>query len=63
MARNYRREYDSYHSSETQKKNRAGRNAARNSLKASGSVKKGDVWIRRFMIVMVTAMAIKLWIG
>ena len=42
MARNYRREYDSYHSSETQKKNRAGRNAARNSLKASGSVKKGD---------------------
>jgi len=25
------------------------------------SVKKGDVWIRRFMIVMVTALAIKLW--
>ncbi len=27
------------------------------------SVGKGDVWIRRFMIVMVTALAIKLWIG
>ncbi len=27
------------------------------------SVKKGDVWIRRFMIVMVTVMAIKLWFG
>lgn len=27
------------------------------------SVAKGDVWIRRFMIVMVTALAIKLWIG
>ncbi len=26
------------------------------------SVGKGDVWIRRFMIVMVTALAIKLWI-
>ena len=25
------------------------------------SVKKGDVWIRRFMIVMVTALALKLW--
>ncbi len=27
------------------------------------SVGKGDVWIRRFMIVMVTALAIKLWIS
>jgi len=27
------------------------------------SVKKGDVWIRRFMIVMVSALAIKLWIS
>jgi uncharacterized protein len=27
------------------------------------SVKKGDVWVRRFMIVMVTALAIKLWIS
>ncbi|MCF6359242.1 MAG: sulfite exporter TauE/SafE family protein [Cyclobacteriaceae bacterium] len=27
------------------------------------SVGKGDVWIRRFMIVMVTALAVKLWIG
>ena len=42
MARNYRREYDSYHKKAAQKKNRAGRNAARNSLKSSGSVKKGD---------------------
>ena len=42
MARNYRGEYDNYHKKSAQKKNRAGRNAARNSLKASGSVKKGD---------------------
>jgi hypothetical protein len=42
MARNYRREYDNYHSSEKQKKNRAGRNAARNSLLAEGRVNKGD---------------------
>lgn len=27
------------------------------------SVKKGDVWVRRFMIVMVTVLAIKLWFG
>jgi len=27
------------------------------------SVGKGDVWIRRFMIIMVTVLAIKLWIG
>lgn len=27
------------------------------------SVGKGDVWIRRFMIVMVTILAIKLWIS
>ena len=42
MARNYRREYDSYHSSAKQKKNRAARNAARNSLLADGRVTKGD---------------------
>tara|TARA_Y100000592_G_scaffold93334_1_gene156345 strand:- start:2152 stop:2676 length:525 start_codon:yes stop_codon:yes gene_type:complete len=42
MARNYRGEYDNYHKKPAQKKNRAGRNAARNSLKASGRVKKGD---------------------
>ena len=29
MARNYRKEYDNYHSSPTQKKRRAGRNKAR----------------------------------
>lgn len=27
------------------------------------SVKKGDVWVRRFMIVMVTVLAVKLWFG
>ena len=33
MARNYRAEYDNYHSSPTQKKNRAARNAARSGAK------------------------------
>ena len=33
MARNYRAEYENYHSSPTQKKNRAARNAARNGAK------------------------------
>mgnify|MGYP003126885421 CR=1 FL=1 len=42
MTRNYRGEYDNYHSSSKQKKNRARRNAARNSLKALGRVSKGD---------------------
>jgi len=42
MARNYRKEYDNYHASTEQKKNRAGRNAARNSLLANGRVSKGD---------------------
>tara|TARA_R110000803_G_scaffold136016_1_gene202950 strand:+ start:78 stop:383 length:306 start_codon:yes stop_codon:yes gene_type:complete len=42
MARNYRSEYDNYHSSSEQKKNRASRNAARNSLEANGRVSKGD---------------------
>tara|TARA_R110000851_G_scaffold72147_1_gene160083 strand:- start:16 stop:234 length:219 start_codon:yes stop_codon:yes gene_type:complete len=32
MARDYRREYDSYHGSAEQKKNRAGRNAARRKM-------------------------------
>jgi hypothetical protein len=32
MARNYRKEYDSYHSSPKQKKNRASRNAARRKI-------------------------------
>ena len=34
--RNYRKEYDNYHSSTTQKVNRAGRNAARKIVKKSG---------------------------
>lgn len=42
MSRNYQKEYDNYHSSPKQKKNRASRNAARNRLMKSGSVRKGD---------------------
>ena len=42
MVRDYRAEYDKYHSSPQQKKNRAARNAARASLVKSGRVKKGD---------------------
>lgn len=42
MARNYANEYATYHSKPKQKKNRAGRNAARRSLMRSGRVKKGD---------------------
>ena len=33
MARNYKSEYENYHSSEKQKKDRAGRNTARNKMK------------------------------
>jgi len=40
--RNYRREYDTYHGSSTQKKNRASRNSARATAKKLGLVKKGD---------------------
>ena len=42
MARDYRSEYDNYHSSDKRKKNRASRNAARAKLLKSGKVKKGD---------------------
>ena len=42
MTRNYRSEYDNYHSRPEQKKNRAARNAARNKMLANGKVKKGD---------------------
>ena len=42
MARNYRSEYDNYHSSPKQKKNRASRNAARASMIKKKRVKKGD---------------------
>ncbi len=40
--RNYRSEYDNYHSSPKQKKNRAARNAARAIMLKKGRVKKGD---------------------
>tara|TARA_R100001594_G_scaffold68997_2_gene103368 strand:- start:556 stop:801 length:246 start_codon:yes stop_codon:yes gene_type:complete len=40
--RNYRKEYDNYHSKSKQKKNRAGRNKARRTLVKAKRVKKGD---------------------
>lgn len=40
--RNYRKEYDAYHSKPAQIKNRASRNAARRKLMKSGVVRKGD---------------------
>lgn len=40
--RPYKKEYEQYHSSEEQKKNRAKRNAARRKLKKAGRVRKGD---------------------
>lgn len=46
MNRNYRKEYDSYHSSEKQKKRRAGRNKARRLLvreKGASAVKGKDI--------------------
>lgn len=42
MSRNYRSEYDNYHSKPKQKKNRAKRNAARSVMAKSGKVSKGD---------------------
>lgn len=42
MARNYRKEYDNYHSKPKQKKNRAARNAARSTMAKKGKVAKGD---------------------
>ena len=39
--RNYRKEYDTYHGTSQQKKNRASRNKARNTLKKSGSILSG----------------------
>ena len=42
MARNYKEEYKAFHSKPDQKKRRAGRNAARRKMAASGKVKKGD---------------------
>lgn len=40
--RNWRKEYDNYHSTEEQKKNRAKRNAARRKMERAGKVSKGD---------------------
>lgn len=42
MRRDYRKEYDNYHSKPKQKKNRAKRNAARAAMEKAGKVKKGD---------------------
>jgi hypothetical protein len=42
MSRNYKKEYENYHSSPKQKKNRAARNAARAAMLKAGKVKKGD---------------------
>lgn len=40
--RDYRKEYDSFHGTEEQKKRRAERNAARNKAAKDGKVHKGD---------------------
>lgn len=40
--RDYKREYQKYHSDEEQKKNRASRNTARRQAEADGKVHKGD---------------------
>jgi hypothetical protein len=42
MARDFKREYQTYHASPEQKKNRAARNAARAKMMRKGKVKKGD---------------------
>lgn len=40
--RDYKKEYDKYHSRDEQKTNRASRNTARRQAAAAGTVKKGD---------------------
>jgi len=42
MPRNYKREYETYHNSEEQKKNRAARNKARRQAIRDGEAKKND---------------------
>jgi hypothetical protein len=42
MARDYKAEYQKYHGTPEQKKNRAMRNAARAKMMKTGKVKKGD---------------------
>lgn len=41
-ARNYKREYQTYHAKPEQKRNRAQRNAARAKMVEAGRVRKGD---------------------
>ena len=40
--RNYKEEYGEYHAKQTQKKNRAARNHARDVMEKKGRVRKGD---------------------
>lgn len=42
MPRDYKKEYEEYHSKPEQKKRRAQRNAARRRAERSGAVSKGD---------------------
>lgn len=42
MPRDYKREYEKYHSKPEQKKKRAARNTARRRAEKKGTVKKGD---------------------
>tara|TARA_R100000808_G_C2114505_1_gene127577 strand:+ start:303 stop:554 length:252 start_codon:yes stop_codon:yes gene_type:complete len=42
MGRDYKKEYENYHSSPKQKKRRAARNKARSLLEKKGLVHKGD---------------------
>ena len=42
MPRNYKREYELYHSKPKQKRRRAQRNAARRKMEKAGRVRKGD---------------------
>jgi hypothetical protein len=42
MARDYRKEYDTYHASPEQKKRRAERNHSRRVMERKGLVSKGD---------------------
>ena len=42
MARNYRREYDTYHGKPKQRKDRAARNKSRREAIKKGTAKKGD---------------------
>ncbi len=42
MARDYKSEYENYHSSEKVKKKRAENNAARRKMEKAGKVSKGD---------------------